>query len=433
MEAMEPGAIILVVDDEPIYLAVLSATLGAHYKILCAGSAPEALAILAETRPDLILLDVMMPGMDGYDLCRRLKENHATAGIPVIFVTANDDGAALSRGLELGAVDYVTKPFNPAIVRLRVRNQLRLRNDALLSSVIDLSNDAIVWADSSMRVCRFNKSAELMFGYEAAEIIGQPVSILIPQTHRSPHERHMDRFSDGAKAGAKMSDRPYLPALRKDGTEFPAEISIFCHQSEDRKLFTATIRDMTIQQANEAELVRLASTDPLTGALNRRSFFGAAKAEIERAARYRLPLSIAMLDIDYFKHVNDCFGHAAGDLCLIELVKTLRGELRSSDLIGRYGGEEFALLLPQTAVAAALALGERIRTRVEDKPIKSTNAVIAYAVSIGIAPIDVGMTSDDALAHADAALYRAKETGRNRVCLWTEDFSSRHEAQRIPA
>lgn len=413
------GGTILIVGDDPASRKLLQDTLALSYELVVAGSGRLALAILPEARPDLVLLDLASGGLDATALLRRLVRARDLP-IPTMVIAAAGSHRAAARCLELGAVDYLVRPLDPDIVRLRVRNQMRLRNDALLWSMIELSQDAIVWTDAEGRVCLLNRAAERIFGRAAAEMLGQPVTLLVPDLFGAdPCAATAGR--EAAPSGTGDRDLlPYARALRRDGTAFPAEIAKVRHDGPSQTLFAVTIRDMSMQQAAEAELRRLASTDPLTGALNRRSFLSAAKAELDRATRYQAPLSVAMLDIDHFKRVNDNFGHAAGDLCLAELVTTLRGELRSSDLISRYGGEEFALLLPETAGDPALALADRIRARVASKPVAAGDMRFGYTVSIGVAALEPGLTIDETLAHADSALYRAKNTGRNRVCRWTD-------------
>lgn len=166
----------------------------------------------------------------------------------------------------------------------------------------------------------------------------------------------------------------------------------------------------------EAELRRLASTDPLTGAANRRHFMEQAAREIDRARRYALPLAAMMLDLDRFKVVNDELGHGAGDEVLRAFADAVRSLVRQTDLVGRLGGEEFAVLLPHTDVAGAMVLAERIREHVRGTPVETRAAPVRVTVSIGVAALDHSdLTADDLIRRADDALYSAKRTGRDRV------------------
>lgn len=290
---------ILVVDDETINIELLADLLEDDYDVSFATGGEQALALAASDRPDLILLDVLMPGMDGYDVCARLKQDVATSGIPVIFVTALGDTEAETRGLDLGAVDYVTKPISPAIVRARIRNHIELKR----------------------------------------------------------------------------------------------------------------ARDT---------LARLATTDGLTGLANRRSFDDRLAAEHRRLSRAGGELSLILLDIDHFKLFNDTYGHLAGDDCLRQVGRALQGVVRRpADLAARYGGEEFACILPETDAAGVAAIADQVRAAIAGLKIPHAASRTADHVTASLGVVTVVCVPEqavsDIVATADAGLYRAKETGRNRV------------------
>ena len=295
---------ILVVDDEPSNIQTLGNLLKADYRIRVANSGEKALTLLQDTgrtQPDLILLDIEMPGIDGYEVCRRLKENPVTRAIPIIFVTARNATSDEEYGLNLGAVDYIGKPFTPAIVRARVNTHMRLKRET---------------------------------------------------------ER----------------------------------------------------------------LEQYALLDSLTDIPNRRRFDELFDNEMRRCLRDRQPLSLIIMDIDYFKDFNDAYGHGAGDQCLQRVARALAGKpSRPGDRLFRYGGEEFVALLPATDTASARAVAEHLRATVERLAIRHeySSAAPVVTVSLGTATLDPGQDSKkdhgSLFKRADEALYAAKKAGRNRV------------------
>ncbi|MEI6388160.1 MAG: diguanylate cyclase [Spirochaetota bacterium] len=294
---------ILIIDDAPMNILILARMLSDEYEILRAAGGKEGIALAGTKQPDLIFLDIEMPDMDGYEVCSALKANRATADIPIIIMTAHSDQESEIQALELGAVDFISRPPVPAIVRARTRTHVTLKRQA--------------------------------------------------------------------------------DALRL-----------------------------------------LSNTDALTGMSNRRHFFEHAELELNRMRRNERALAILMLDIDRFKMINDSYGHAKGDLVLQTLAWVAQRELRQMDIIGRIGGEEFAVLLPETQQPGALLVAERLRMGIERSSVEfaTLNPDIPplpdFTVSIGLT---VATKADPdfaaCLARADEALYRAKAEGRNRICI----------------
>jgi len=295
---------ILVVDDAPENVMLLSLILKDLGKISSALSGREAIDKALESPPDLILLDIQMPELDGYDVIKALKEDPRTENVPVIFVTGLSDDGDEEKGLKLGAIDYITKPYKPTVVTARVRNHLRLREYAVR---LELMNE---------------------------------------------------------------------------------------------------------------ELERLATTDALTSAFNRRYFMSRLEDEVERVRRYKRPSSLLMIDVDHFKRINDGFGHDVGDTVLIQLVKLLEGQVRQLDTVARFGGEEFVILLPETVEKDALISAERLLELVRASSIDAAGNTIQFTISIGCAEFGSDCPNVEAiLKTADLALYDAKESGRNRVVV----------------
>jgi diguanylate cyclase (GGDEF)-like protein len=293
---------LLIVDDARENVRVLASILKDEAAVSFSLGGEDALAKASATLPDLILLDIEMPDMDGHEVIRRLKADPRTAPIPVIFVTSHSDAADEEEGLRLGAIDYITKPYNPAIVRVRVRNQLMIR----------------------------------------------------------AYAKQLESFN--------------------------------------------------------AELERLAATDPLTGIANRRAFRERATAELRRIDRYGGEACLLMMDLDHFKQINDSYGHDAGDAVLLAVVERVRTHLRETDVFGRLGGEEFAILATQTALAYGTQVAERIVALIRDEPVRWNGLEIPVTTSIGMTALGEGDGSiDAALARADEALYSSKDGGRDQV------------------
>ncbi len=299
MELPTAPATILIVDDAPSNLAVLTEALRSEYEVRIASSGAQALRLVEESAPDLILLDILMPDMDGYEVCRRFKARAATRNIPIIFLTAKGDVADETLGLALGAVDYIVKPVSVPIVQARVRTHVELKRRGDLLETL------------SMR-------------------------------------------------------------------------------------------------------------DGLTGIANRRRFNDSLNRAWRQAMRGATPLSLLMADIDCFKAYNDTYGHMAGDECLKAVAATLAGVLkRPGDLVARFGGEEFVVILEETDLAGAMHLAESMRLAVSDLGISHSGSCAANVVTITLGAAccvpRAGANADSLLCLADRKLYEAKMAGRNRV------------------
>jgi diguanylate cyclase (GGDEF)-like protein/PAS domain S-box-containing protein len=290
----------------------------------------------------------------------------------------------------------------------------------LAASVTDQIEDAIVIIDSSHRIVYYNDSARRMFGYTEEEAMGQMLDILVPSRFHLQHSMMVDEFGAGHVATRHMGQRSrQIFGRRKDDSEFLASIQIMKVEDNGRQYYAAIIRDISENKRTEEELLRLAATDPLTGAFNRREFTSIADREALRSSRYHHALSILMFDIDYFKRLNDTYGHAAGDKALQRFTTLCCNALRNVDIFGRWGGEEFVALLPETDIEGASIIAERLRKIVNDNVLVYNEQKINFTVSIGVAQYKDGETTIDApLGRADSAVYDAKKTGRNRISVY---------------
>jgi len=342
--------------------------------------------------------------------------------IPVIVLADENEENNATEAFSTGVVDILVKSrmtinwmkrvINFAIHRMRAIECIR-NIDRQYLNIVNLCPEAIVSIDGRGIISLFNVAAEEMFGYSVKDILGQPLTLLIPSSFRAHHDVHFQRFAEGKDVVRRIGERGELAALRRDGEEFPAEIAISKLQTPDGISFTAIVRDVTERKRIEEQLRDLAMTDPLTGVANRRRFLDVADLELKRSRRYGRPLSILMIDIDRFKDINDQMGHAAGDHTLLRLAIACHEVLRHVDLLARIGGDEFVALLPETDDANARVLAERLAEHIAQIEIQHSGRVFQMTVSIGHSAVqDTDASIEEALGRADAMLFGAKRLRR---------------------
>jgi len=289
-------------------------------------------------------------------------------------------------------------------------------NESKLRGITDSAQDAIIMIDSQGGIHFWNPAAEKMFGYSSKEVQNLDVhQIVVPEAQREAAWEGMRRFREQEK-GDTVSWLQDIEAIHRNGTIFPVEVSIAPVRLEGQCFLVGNVRDVSERKEYERQLRELANRDGLTRVLNRRHFMDLAEHEVLRSERYREPLSLIMLDLDYFKEVNDTYGHQIGDIVLKELADILAGSLRKSDILGRVGGEEFAILLPKTPGTQAALAGEKLRGEVEQAQFGGSCNKLQCTVSIGVAGTEaVKCDLSLLLEGADKAMYRAKQLGRNRI------------------
>ncbi len=456
------SARILIVDDTPVNIKLLEAKLAReYYAISTAIDGLSALEKATAEKPDLILLDVMMPGMDGFEVCRRLKENPATETIPVVMVTALSDAENRVRGLEAGADDFLTKPIDALALMARIRSLLRLK--ALRDE----------WGAREVTLQQFSPPGSLAaanpVSLEAARILildddvleGAEIQRTLAAPPLSAFLRQVPTLAEAEKALSSESwDLVFVTLDLKDEEGLVACARLRANQA------ARTIPLLLLADAGESErlakgldlgandyLVRpldphevfararaqlrhkrnydrlrsglehhllLALVDPLTSAFNRRYLDAHLPRFWDRARENKKPLSVQILDIDHFKKINDTYGHAAGDIVLRELARRISTSLRPTDFFVRLGGEEFAVVMPDTHLIDAARVAQRLRAAIAKTPfvLPEVPEGIPVTLSIGLAetfPAAEQETSEKLFDRADAALYRAKQEGRNRI------------------
>jgi two-component system cell cycle response regulator len=446
---------ILVVDDIPANVKLLEARLLAEYfDVLTAENGYDALAICERTQVDLILLDIMMPGIDGFEVCERLKANPRTAHIPVVMVTALDQPSDRVRGLKAGADDFLTKPVNDlqlmsrvkSLVRLKMlTDELRLRaataraislEDGLETGLGDEPGDILLVdgrGSSQDRIARALKpiaevtcmSDPQAAVFQAAESNFELVIVNANFEDYDPlrlcsqlRSLERTRFLPILLIAEQGDDDLIVRALDLGVTDY------VMRPIDPNELIARSLTQIRRKRCNDRlrasvrQTIELAVTDGLTGLHNRRYLDNHLKLLIDRATARGRALSVCITDIDRFKLVNDTYGHDAGDVVLREFASRVRSAVRGADLACRYGGEEFVLVMPDTTPEMAAGVAERLRAIVESEPfrIPGTDVALSVTASLGIAAmLPGGDTPDALLKRADNALYEAKRSGRNRV------------------
>lgn len=421
------GAQVLVVDDTPANIGVLSKMLEDQgYKVLVATSGESALKIAQRAAPDLILLDVMMPGIDGLETCRRLKAHELSRDIPVIFVTALSELANIVEGFRVGAVDYIQKPFRHEEVCARVGTHLTLRRylerhrrDAEhLRAIVNNMAEGLLLLDGQGRVHSANPAAHHLLGYPPGQLDGRGLAELLDE--RDARDCLNFLSSAGSQSLPQLRHGPQEVQMRTQSHQALAVDLTLTQIFAGDTRYVALLHDISAHKQAHAEALRVAHVDPLTNIANRRHFDSFLQEQWHRAQRNGLPLALVLVDVDCFKLYNDSLGHQAGDACLQQVAQALRScAKRPTDLAARVGGEEFALLLSDTDGPGAVKLAEGARLAVSQLEIPHPRSPAGphVSISLGVACLIPGRELDPArlFALADAALYRAKETGRNRV------------------
>ena len=451
------SARILVVDDIPANVKLLEARLSAEYfDVITASNGAQALDICARSECDLILLDVMMPDMDGFEVCRRLKANPKTHFIPVVMVTALDSPSDRVRGLEAGADDFLTKPVADAVLVARVRSLTRLkmmtdelRMRALTSLEIGIQapeRSAVADEGTGGRILlvddrpsSYERLAPLLAAEHSVDVEPNPTEALFHAAEGnydllivSLSLENFDglRLCSQARSLERTRQIPILAIADIDNNTrllrgLEIGVNDYLTRPVDKNELLARARTQVRRRrytdhlrANVQHSIEAAITDGLTGLHNRRYMESHLQTLAEQAATRSKPLALMILDIDYFKSINDTHGHDCGDDVLREFAVRIRKSIRGIDLACRYGGEEFVIVMPETDMHVAGMVAERLRRSIAGEPfsIDRGNKRIEVTISIGLATLEKkGEPIADVLKRADVALYRAKHDGRNRV------------------
>ena len=288
---------------------------------------------------------------------------------------------------------------------------------ARLRAIVEGAHDGIVTVGADGRIRFANRAIAHMFGWSPEELVGQPLDVLLPERARGRHAMHVAAFRRAGDTSRSMHERAHVTALRRDGTEFPAQISIARIELASGVELTAILRDVTETARLIAELRETGSRDALTKLATRRAFVASLVDELSRAQRFGRPLSLALFDVDHLRRINDAHGHVAGDALLRDLAVTITRAARSTDVVGRIGGDELAVLMPSTDLAGARAAARRIRAAAAGLVVDHGGASLHATVSGGLAMFRPDTDAPALLEVAARALDRAKRLGRNRVIV----------------
>lgn len=294
-----------------------------------------------------------------------------------------------------------------------------------LAGILRAAAEAIISTDANGTITQFNQGAERIFGYAAHEVRGKPLDILLPERYREAHRHHVSRFAHSAVAARSMANRPVICGLRKDGSEFPAEASLSRLVVDGEVILTAMVIDITNRKQAEEEVLRQATHDPLTGLANRTLFADRLEQTVEHARRTGQNFAVLFVDLDGFKEVNDSLGHHTGDLLLKEVSRRLTECVRESDSVARMGGDEFTLIVHDTASAGDVrTVCEKLCSALSE-PFAVDGQTTAISCSIGatLFPNDAG-DAEQLINHADAAMYSAKRAGKNAYRFYESGMNS---------
>jgi two-component system cell cycle response regulator len=447
---------VLVVDDVPANVKLLEARLSAEYfDVMTAVSGQEALAICERAECDVVLLDVMMPDMDGFEVCRRLKTGMTTHHIPVVMVTALDQPSDRVKGLESGADDFLTKPVSDValIARVRSLSRLKMMTDELRMRAVT-SREIGIESPEREALAEAGRNGHILM-VDDRPALADRIQSMLASEHSVDMERDPTEALFHAAEGSYDLVIVSLDLENFDGLRLCSQlrslertrnvpILAIAEADNNTRLVRALeigVNDYLVRPFDKHEIlarartqirkrryterlrdnvqlsIEMAITDALTGLYNRRYMETHVGTLVDQANSRGKPLSVLILDIDYFKSINDTHGHDAGDDVLQDFAIRIRKSIRGIDLACRYGGEEFVVVMPETDMAVATMVAERLRRRIasEPFPIQKGARAIEVTISIGIAALGPNDDAAAVIKRADQALYRAKRDGRNRV------------------
>ena len=439
---------ILIVDDSKTNLELLLTILQkAGYKVHPANTEELALRSAKAKLPALILLDVSLPGTDGFEVCRKLKSDEAIRGIPIIFISVLEDEASKVKGFQVGGVDYINKPFYPEELLARISVHINLRKARLEREIqnvklqeeieirknveesgqliLDSSPTWIFYKDKENRFVRVNKTFASAMGMNREELEGQSAFNIYPKKQADDFWRDDKEIiaSGKPKNGIietvqlkneqRLVQTDKIPYRDKQGNiigiiGFSIDITMLKKAEDSLK------KSVLELEVNNNKLAELSITDMLTGIHNRRYVLRQIELAIYNFDRYAVPFCLSIIDIDFFKCINDKHGHLLGDKVLITFAQFLKESARKSDIVGRIGGDEFACILPYTTLDKGLIVMNKLRENVKNITLDFTLEK-EIAISGGICEYQAAYSLEEIIGKTDNLLYKAKENGRDKI------------------
>jgi two-component system cell cycle response regulator len=450
---------ILIVDDEPLNVKLLAAMLPSdQYDTVCAYSGEEALKIVTDLPPDLILLDIMMPGLTGYEITRILKSDPDSQDIPIVLVTAFGGSDSEIKGLEAGADEFLNKPVNKTELLARAKSLLRLgqykqqikSRTCSLNSVVHGNKDNNCSEKEinlpSILIVEDNKIDEKLL---QRYLQGEPYQIKLAKDGEEAISRAQQERIDvilldlilprknGFEVCSALKEMEHTQNIqivaitglsdlesKLKGIELGVDDYLFkpvnMHILRTRVKALVKKKALLDKLCDRYEMaVHSAITDKLTGLYNRRYFDYFLDLEIKRSSRQQTSLALLMVDIDDFKQINDTLGHLFGDTILNKLGELLKTQIRETDMAARYGGEEFAVVMSNTDLAEAVQIAERIRQTIQSYSFGDKNVLMTASIGIALYPSDAD-SSNKLIEKSDRSLYKAKRSGKNRVVAYSK-------------
>lgn len=426
---------ILIVDDMQVNLVILSGILKDEYHIKIAKSAAQAMEIVSYGGIDLILLDIVMPNMNGYTLCTFLKNDENTHDIPIIFVTGSSSQEDEERGFRVGAVDYIKKPYQSTIVKSRVRTHINLRlrqieletmsktiqeQNEKLKRYIALTDENVIISTTDLKgvIKEASSAFSQISGYTIDELVGQKQSIVRhPDFPDSFYKNLWETITQGNTWAGEIKN------LKKDGDFYWVKAFISPIFEKGKKIgYTAIRQDITDKKLIE----EISITDGLTNIFNRRHFNNTFPKIVSNGKRDDTLVCFLLMDIDYFKQYNDNYGHQAGDDVLIQFAQSIKNTLLKADEIAfRLGGEEFGIVFKADDTNKAFEFANKVRANIEAMGISHEyNSASSYiTASMGLVCIQSNEVKeiDEIYKEADDLLYKSKKSGRNKVSINTKE------------
>ncbi|APW45167.1 EAL domain-containing protein [Rhodoferax antarcticus] len=429
---------ILAMDDTPVNLLTLGAALKDEFDLQLATSGEMGLRLARQNPPDLILLDIMMPGMDGFETCRQLQADPLLALIPVIFVTALQGHEAETQGLQLGARDYIAKPIQVDTARQRIRNLLeheRLRKQVasqrdllalnlaerqasddklkLAASVFTTAREGITITDTNGSILDVNEAFSRITGYSREEVLGQnPRFLNSGQQSRDFYDAMWREILNKGHWYGEIWNR------RKDGQIYAQMLTITTvrHDNGEPSNFVAMFSDITALKEHQAKLDHMAHYDVLTGLPNRVLLADRLSQGMIQAQRRQQLLAVVFVDLDGFKSINDAYGHEVGDQLLMATARNMKSVLRESDTLARIGGDEFVAVLVDldSTLSGGTLLNRLLETASRAVSLGGRELRISASMGVTYYPQDIDIDADQLLRQADHAMYQAKLAGKNR-------------------
>jgi len=423
---------IVTIDDSPNFRGMIGREFdNEKYEIHFAENGLEGLSLVSKIKPDLVTMDVEMPVMDGYKACRLIRENPETESVPVIFVTTLDREEDINRGYNAGGVEYYIKPFEKGSLEQfasTLLNKIESRK-TLEIAILDSNKNSskvidYIFSKNGFKAIVFVDSIDF-FTYLEKDTPAM-VILNIDMEHLSFEETIKQLKGKHQEipiiaVTVEDSKAKIIRALKSGAVDYIhapfVEEELIARVETHLKIYNLVNELTSINK----KLEELSVTDPLTKLYNRGFWGNVFKQEIKRLSRGNNQLSCIMLDIDFFKKINDTYGHTIGDFILIETAKILKTLPRTSDIVARYGGEEFVILLPETGKEGAIILAEKIRNKIEETVFKKDKIKVKITISCGVHCISNFLEGNKLVKNADTALYQAKNSGRNKVVYYEHE------------